>query len=366
MLTCPTPMSRRRWRAWSDSRGRAGGAAFAGLLWLVAAALMVLPFLRTPEEPNWAGDGVGRSEKDPAFAAAVAAFDAESGLGFAAHVSKASEEWFGEGSQRLAASGLVERPRIAPGRELYATECAGCHGSNGDGGGPSAKLLAPRPRNFRKGVFKFTSVEPSGRPLRRDLLRTITQGLAGSSMPEFRLVSEERRKDVAEYVRWISLRGEFEELMLASAIEEEELPDPQEIAEIIAERWDEPGQRILRPSSPETSDDDASVARGRALFLDTARANCAACHGQGGLGDGPTASDYLDDWGYPIRPRDLTSGVYRAGQESADLWTVIAGGVKGTPMAAFGGTLTSDEIWDLVHFVQSLAIDREAPNPEAR
>lgn len=94
---------------------------------------------------------------------------------------------------------------------------------------------------------------------------------------------------------------------------------------------------------------------GRELFLDAAKANCAACHGPEGRGDGPTADAYTDDWGYPIRPRDFSAGVFRVGQEAADLYRSIATGIQGTPMGAFEGTLTPEEIWHLAHFVQSLA-----------
>lgn len=336
-------------------RSRSGSAALTAALWLLAGALFVLPFLRRRDHIDLSVRHEGRSEKDVAFDAALAEAETSLELGLAGPIAAASEQWFGQRSASLAHSGVVEIGRLAAGREVYDAQCVGCHGANGDGAGPAATLLAPRPRNFRKGVFKFTSVESGGRPLRRDLQRTITYGLAGSAMPDFRLLSEEHRKDLVEYVRWIALRGEFEELMLQVAVDEEELPDAAEIAEIVIGRWDETRQKILRPTSPEPAEDHASIARGQALFVDAKRANCAACHGPTGKGDGPTANDYLDDWGYPIRPRDFTAGVFRSGSDGADLWVTIAGGIKGTPMAGFAGTSTSDEIWDLVHFVRSLA-----------
>ena len=83
-------------------------------------------------------------------------------------------------------------------------------------------------------------------------------------------------------------------------------------------------------------------------------AACVSCHGPEGRGDGPNADAYEDDWGYPIRPRDLTAGVFRAGSEGADLYRTIAVGITGTPMSSFAGALEPEEIWDLVHFVQSL------------
>ena len=53
-------------------------------------------------------------------------------------------------------------------------------------------------------------------------------GLAGASMPGFRLIPSEERLDLTEYVRFLAVRGEFRQLMLDVAYDEEELPDPEE------------------------------------------------------------------------------------------------------------------------------------------
>lgn len=333
---------------------RPRGKRLAFTLWLFAIALMGAPFLRAPARAEPAGDR-GRSDKDPSFASAVNDFETSSGLALGRHIASASEELFGVDSKNLRESGLVDVSRLELGRRTYITECVGCHGEQGDGAGAAAPYLAPRPRNFRKGAFKFTSTEAGGKPLRRDLFRTVTQGLAGSSMPTFQLVSEQKRWAVVEYVRYLALRGEFEQLMLSSAVEDEELPDAREIAEIVASRWSDDKAHLVLPGSAETTRDDASIERGRAVFLDATRANCVACHGTSGRGDGPSADAYHDDWGYPIRPRDFTAGVFRSGASSIDLWITIAAGIKGTPMGAFGSTLSSNEIWDVVHFVQFLS-----------
>ena len=46
--------------------------------------------------------------------------------------------------------------------------------------------------------------------------------------------------------------------------------------------------------------------------------------------------------------------VFRAGQEGKDLYITVATGIGGTPMGSFSGVLSPEEIWDLIHFVQSL------------
>ena len=149
-------------------------------------------------------------------------------------------------------------------------------------------------------------------------------------MPPFPLLPEEVRNDLVEYVRYLAVRGEFEQLLLDLSWDEEELADAQEAYEIVVGRWQGDSLRAVYPAIPEPPADARSIELGRTLYFDAGRANCAACHGLTGLGDGPSATEFLDEWGYPIRPRDLTTGV-------------------------FGGSLGPEEIWGLVHFVQSLA-----------
>ena len=52
-------------------------------------------------------------------------------------------------------AGLATRPVIAieetplvMGKRLYANYCAACHGDKGDGNGPAAKYLYPKPRKL--------------------------------------------------------------------------------------------------------------------------------------------------------------------------------------------------------------------------
>jgi copper transport protein len=82
----------------------------------------------------------------------------------------------------------------------------------------------------------------------------------------------------------------------------------------------------------------ASVAEGEAIY----RANCAACHGIDGDGDGPVRT--LP----PAGPLD--AAVDR--MSSAELSYRIANGLAGTPMPAFAATLTESERWHLVRYLE--------------
>jgi methionine-rich copper-binding protein CopC/mono/diheme cytochrome c family protein/uncharacterized membrane protein len=85
----------------------------------------------------------------------------------------------------------------------------------------------------------------------------------------------------------------------------------------------------------------ASVGRGHDLYL----ANCAACHGIGGAGDGLTAAGWVPG------PGVLSLSVpTRADGELAYL---IASGTVATRMPAFSTTLSENDRWDLVNYLRA-------------
>lgn len=253
------------------------------------------------------------------------------------------------------------------GRRVYEDYCGGCHGENADGLGESASFLVPRPRNFRHGLtedapplFKFRSTESGNPPLIEDMVKTIRFGLKGSAMPEHRLLDPVDVEAVAEYVLWVSKTSEFAvSVEMAYFDEEPDLSDEDELADFHEEYVLAEAERIQdRYGSParlsmgiEPANDSASVTLGEKLYVDK---GCHECHGRTGRGDGTSSDTLSDDWGFPIDPRDLTSGVFRAGSKGRDLFLRIRGGVTGTPMPSFDD-LSDDEVWHLVHFVQSLA-----------
>jgi mono/diheme cytochrome c family protein len=74
---------------------------------------------------------------------------------------------------------------------------------------------------------------------------------------------------------------------------------------------------------------------------------CSACHGTQGKGDGPA--------GQMIRPpaADLTSSKVK-GKPDAELFQTIQNGRPPTPMAAFKGQLSDQQIHDVVAYIRSL------------
>jgi mono/diheme cytochrome c family protein len=94
------------------------------------------------------------------------------------------------------------------GRRVYETYCIGCHGDNGLGDGEAAVFLNPKPRNFVSGQFKYFHLGEAG-PLPSDqsLRTTIRNGLAGSAMPAFPLLTDQEINDVINYIKSLRAGG---------------------------------------------------------------------------------------------------------------------------------------------------------------
>lgn len=258
-----------------------------------------------------------------------------------------------------AADDLPASAAAARGAASYLKWCVGCHGEEGRGDGPAAVFLDPLPRDFQAGAFKFRSTPSGSLPTPDDLLRTITNGLHGSSMPAFPLVPEPERRDLAEHVLHLAQFGRLR-IEADSAIAEDGLTMQQFRAERLAavrERLAE-RRRAAQPIGipPETANDAASVARGKELYAKM----CLSCHGATGIGDGPSSYALRDGRDAPILPRDFTTGVLRGGDTPQDLFRRMKTGLDGTPMPAFGNP--DAELWDIVHFVMTL---RRAPAEES-
>jgi mono/diheme cytochrome c family protein len=103
---------------------------------------------------------------------------------------------------------------LAKGSTRYRIHCMHCHGVPGDGRGPTARWVNPHPRDFRAGVFKFQStdrtVNAATMPTRADLLRTVRQGVEGTAMPSFVILSDDDLEAMVSYVMFLSLRGQAE------------------------------------------------------------------------------------------------------------------------------------------------------------
>jgi cytochrome c oxidase cbb3-type subunit 2 len=216
--------------------------------------------------------------------------------------------------------------QVARGKIVYARRCAGCHGVDGDGNGPAATFLEPRPRDFTLGVFKFRSTPSGSLPTDGDLYRTITRGVRGTAMPTWHELPEKDRLAVITYVKTFSPRWRDERVDVPVP-----LPDP-------------PGA---------TAD---LLQRGKALY---GEAKCGECHGEHGKGDGPSAPQLRDDVGFRISPTDFSRGQFKGGSDVRDVFRALSTGLDGTPMPSFADAMTDDERWAISYYVLSLSAFRD-------
>ena len=263
--------------------------------------------------------------------------------------------------------GAEANATLAKGQAVYQQRCVQCHGISGDGNGPTAGFMYPRPRDYRRGVFKFTSTPYGARPLRSDLERTIRSGIRGTSMPEFNLLPNDEIEAVVDYVLTLTRRGEYEEELSALAENEEALPQDlidEEAFPRVMQRWSQAESQEVQPLTPQPKFTDEHVALGKKAFLTI---GCAKCHGEDGRGQ---MADNIgkDLWGRTTRAADLTSGMLHGGPKPLDIYRRIYSGINGTPMPGFAPSLQSqpDTIWHLVAYVKFISNRRregELPPP---
>ncbi len=226
---------------------------------------------------------------------------------------------------------------IAMGKMIYEMACIHCHGAQGRGDGPAASFIgpysAPRPRDFTYGVFKFRSTKKDDLPREFDLMRTVRDGIPGY-MPSFRYMGREKLRQVVLYIT------QFYKSKIEQKIKKGEV-----------------GEEILIDHS--VSFTKESIARGEKLFIEL---ECYNCHGMEGKGDGDLAESLEDDWGFPIKPADLTQpSTFKNGNNHEDIYRTIITGLSGSPMPSFAEELKGREsrAWDLVHYILSLSPDEE-------
>ncbi len=105
-----------------------------------------------------------------------------------------------------------------------------------------------------------------------------------------------------------------------------------------SDHWMAPPDAAKRPNPIPKA--PASLARGKQIY-DT---NCASCHGEKGKGDGSA--------GKALTPKPADLATMAPQHSPGDLaWKVENG--RG-PMPAFKGTLSQNDIWDVVNYIQTL------------
>lgn len=228
---------------------------------------------------------------------------------------------------------------VATGKQIYAQQCAACHGNEGRGDGEAAYLLYPKPRDFVAARYRLVSTWDRV-PTDQDLFDTISRGMPGSAMPSWEHLPADQRWGLVYYIKSLAEK-------------------PLEIkAQKMPAADGSGGEGIIQvPKAPPF--DAAARARALELYKDA----CASCHGDTARGDG--TQEQRDDEGFPTRPRDLTAGIFKGTPDPIALYRHIVAGIPGSPMPmsdwAYG-----DDAWHLVNYVRSLSSDRQRQRVEMK
>ena len=191
----------------------------------------------------------------------------------------------------LASDPVQRETDLRHGRDVFDTNCASCHGSNGAGDGPAAVGLLPRPANLQAHQYSDERVSAA-----------LWNGVTGSAMPAWRDRRPEDLRGVLTYVRYLS-------------------------------KAQEPA---MSPAVADSSQFDAA----KKLFAE----NCSSCHGDNGGGDGPAAA-----------PLARAPTNFHIQQPSVDYARrVLNEGVAGSAMPPWKHQLTEPQRQQLVDYVRSL------------
>lgn len=297
----------------------------------------------------------------------------------------------------------LDEKTLERGSQLYRQHCLHCHGLEGNGRGPTAAWVNPHPRDYRQGVFKFTSSTQdlgTRKPRRDDLMNVLVHGIEGTSMPSFGMYKREDLDQIISYVVHLALRGQVESLVMSAwlnssaklaapptaqdieavraSMRAENKPDaeiqaaiqkinevkaPTEaeqkdamklleknfteldgspILELISGWWNEAQGAAIQPDKypyPDTEEALLQSAARGSALFNTGTASCVSCH----KNYGREAPLYFDAWGTIVKPRDLINGYYRGGRRPVDLYFRVWSGINGAGMASYDKELRPND-----------------------
>jgi mono/diheme cytochrome c family protein len=204
---------------------------------------------------------------------------------------------------------LKTPPALGTAADNYKSLCGRCHGDKGDGNGQVAWYLDPSPRDFTKAAFM------TSKPRER-FLKSIEEGVAGTSMPGWsKVMKREQADELLAYV-------------LTAFTKETGKPKVRNIPE----------------RNPVTVS-EASVKHGEEIYLQ----RCTGCHGRKADGKGANSLDILP------RPRNLRNTWFVENAPDGRLMESILYGVQGTampPWIDYG--LSQKDVGDILNYIRSL------------
>jgi mono/diheme cytochrome c family protein len=291
-----------------------------------------------------------RDFTSPAAVAELSREDMIAAVG-GAHAQAVSARWQGTlGDDAIA--GVVDYIREAfmvpapvadasLGRKIYARTCSVCHGERGDSASWSQDSLDPPPRDFTATEAKALS--------RQQMINAVTYGSPQTAMMPFASqLSREQIAAVVEYIRTTFMTAGDEPDAPATEHSEVAGMPSQDHGAAAASA---PGGHAQHGHGDHGGVVDMAAPLPDGLVGDRRwgktfyEANCVACHGMKGDGNGPRA------YFMSRKPKDFTSGRARAELNRPHLFAAVRLGVVRTEMPAWSKVLNDQEIANLAEYL---------------
>ena len=226
------------------------------------------------------------------------------------------------------------------GAPIYKEYCTQCHGANGQGDGPGASGLEPKPAVHAKMAlsefpedYLYNVIFYGGKSVGKS-----------PNMPDWGLtIPPQGVADLIAYLR-VTFKGEPGASEAAPAQ-----------ASVKKARGDCPQKRNTKTVSSNYKGlknplelTSANLKAGEELYQKTAKPMaCKLCHGTYGDGNGPGGA------GVNPKPRNFTCTSTMKDISDGQMFGIIKAGSPGTTMPAFNN-LKDKEVWQLVHYIREL------------
>jgi mono/diheme cytochrome c family protein len=260
---------------------------------------------------------------------------------------------------------------IAKGKELFAVNCATCHGPDGHGNGPASAALNPKPRNFHESYMRY------GGGVAR-IVQTISTGSPGTAMAAFTNIPLEDRFALAHYVRTFMPQpppaDKPEDLAWLGPIGGSgggaqggggatpggpAKPTPTIPIELALKLIQEPAPEGAPPGMTAGMTPPSADAPGASIYNE----RCASCHGASGEGGVRVRMLGSAPYAY-MTTQSLSSSRPRWAGDAPAFEKLVLQGIPGYAMPG-NGDLSNDEIRQLFEFTSGLRSRQPAPAPGA-
>ena len=327
----------------------------------------------TPSQEEHAGAGLAIAQ----FMVTAVLLGLVATLAYLAGMRSAGKEAGGTGgsSSTPAANVNVEallKPTpelVAKGKELFAVNCATCHGPDGLGNGPAAAALNPKPRNFHESYMRY------GGGVAR-IVQTVSTGSPGTAMAAFTNIPLEDRFALAHYVRTFMPQpppqDKPEDLAWLGPIGGAggggapagggavpggpAKPTPTIPIELALKLIQEPAAEVAPPGMTAGMTPPSADTPGASIYNE----RCASCHGASGEGGVRVRMLGSAPYAY-MTTLSLSSSRPRWAGDAAAFEKLLLQGIPGYAMPG-NGDLSKEEIRQLFEFTSGLRSSAPAPS----